>query len=37
MALVLPSMNNYAEVFSLAITEAWVGRKFAITVGETPL
>jgi glycosyltransferase involved in cell wall biosynthesis len=37
-ALVLPSISNYVEVFSLAITEAWARGKpvVASTVGEVP-
>jgi len=37
-ALVLPSMSNYVEAFSLAITEAWARGKpvIATTVGEVP-
>jgi len=37
-ALVLPSISNYVEAFSLAITEAWARGKpvVASTVGETP-
>ena len=38
VALVLPSVSNYAEVFSLAITEAWARCKpvIASAVGEIP-
>ncbi|AEA11525.1 glycosyl transferase group 1 [Thermoproteus uzoniensis 768-20] len=38
IALVLPSVSNYVEVFSLAITEAWARRKpvIASAVGEIP-
>jgi glycosyltransferase involved in cell wall biosynthesis len=37
-ALVLPSISNYVEVFSLAITEAWARGKpvVASAVGEVP-
>jgi glycosyltransferase involved in cell wall biosynthesis len=37
-ALVLPSISNYVEVFSLAITEAWARGKpvVASAVGEIP-
>lgn len=37
-ALVLPSISNYVEAFSLAITEAWARSKpvVASTVGEIP-
>jgi glycosyltransferase involved in cell wall biosynthesis len=37
-ALVLPSISNYAEAYSLAITEAWARGKpiIATTVGEIP-
>jgi glycosyltransferase involved in cell wall biosynthesis len=37
-ALVLPSVSNYVEVFSLAITEAWARGKpvTASAVGEVP-
>jgi glycosyltransferase involved in cell wall biosynthesis len=37
-ALVLPSISNYVEAFSLAITEAWARGKpvVASTVGEIP-
>jgi len=37
-ALVLPSISNYVEVFSLAITEAWARGKPVVTsaVGEVP-
>jgi glycosyltransferase involved in cell wall biosynthesis len=37
-ALVLPSISNYVEAFSLAITEAWARGKpvVASTVGEVP-
>ena len=37
-ALVLPSISNYVEAFSLAITEAWARSKpvVASTVGEVP-
>jgi len=37
-ALVLPSISNYVEAFSLAITEAWARGKpvVASAVGEIP-
>jgi glycosyltransferase involved in cell wall biosynthesis len=37
-ALTLPSVSNYVEVFSLAITEAWAREKpvIASAVGEIP-
>ena len=37
-ALILPSISNYAEAYSLAITEAWARGKpvVASTVGEIP-
>lgn len=38
IALILPSINNYTEVFSIAITEAWARCKpvIASAVGEIP-
>jgi glycosyltransferase involved in cell wall biosynthesis len=37
-AIVLPSISNYVEVFSLAVTEAWARGKpvVASAVGEIP-